>query len=129
MTVPILYALCYHSSIWIVLSLFLIRAVLDCVDGSVARTCDTASEFGSLFDKISDNTFVLAVISVLFYIILVKHGLYSWKTGLTCAVGIFILWNGVLDFHKDQTGTFTNDWYTVLNFVYGAITWYIANQF
>jgi len=103
--------------------------VLDCVDGSVARTCDATSDFGSLFDKISDNIFLLAVISVLFYIILVKHGLYSWKTGLLFAVGTLILWNGVLEFHKDHTGTFTNDWYTVLNCLYGAMAWYIANQF
>jgi len=132
MTVPVLYALLYHSSIGIVITLFLIRAVLDCLDGSVARTCDTTSEFGRLFDKISDNTFLLAVISVLFYIILVKYGLFSWKTGLLVVVGILMLQNRILEFITDQHDSidiFTNNWYTLINFVYGAIAWYIANQF
>lgn len=63
-TVP-LYLLISSNHLWIGLGVFLIGAVLDALDGLVARGSNQVTEFGKIFDPFADKVFFLAALFIL----------------------------------------------------------------
>ncbi len=49
---------------WAVVAAILLRQLLDCLDGEVARRCRKTSSLGALLDSISDGVFYWALISI-----------------------------------------------------------------
>ena len=138
LTIPVVVALLHHSPLWSIVLLFTLRAALDCMDGAVARSCNSTSEWGALFDKISDNIFLMAVIVTLLYCIGVQYSLDSWKTGLIGVLGVIIMTSTLYEAHAVHGGSLTDampitillhDNYTLFNGLSGAFVWWLANRF
>jgi len=49
---------------WAVVAAILLRQLLDCLDGEVARRCRKTSRLGALLDSIADSVFYWALISI-----------------------------------------------------------------
>lgn len=73
LTIPITIGLLNNWSILSIVILILIRQVLDCLDGSVARKCNKQSEFGAKFDSITDNIFFVTIIVSMIYLFYNKN--------------------------------------------------------
>jgi phosphatidylglycerophosphate synthase len=138
LTIPVVLGLLHHNSLWALVALFLLRAALDCMDGAVARSCGSTSEWGALFDKISDNIFLTAVLTALIYCTILKYGIDSWKTAaiaITTAILIIYVTNDAYSVHQGGIEDATpiiillHDNYTLFNGVAGAVVWWLANQF
>ena len=69
--------LLYKSNIIIFIILILIRSILDCLDGSVARICDKQSRFGVMFDILSDTLFNALLLIYIIYYFINKKGKYK----------------------------------------------------
>jgi len=54
----------YFRMFWEVTAAIVLRQVLDCIDGEVARQCNKISKLGALLDTISDIIFYFALISI-----------------------------------------------------------------
>tara|TARA_B100001094_G_scaffold324208_1_gene376436 strand:+ start:9141 stop:9632 length:492 start_codon:yes stop_codon:yes gene_type:complete len=54
---------------------FILHAILDCLDGEVARQCSKTSTFGSYLDSFNDNIFKAIIISYFLKRMTIKHGL------------------------------------------------------
>jgi len=138
LTIPVVLALLRHNPLWSLVLLFTLRAALDCIDGAVARSCKSTSKGGALFDKISDNIFLAAVIVTLVYCANMKHGLTSWKTGLLGVLGSMIVTATLYEAHVVHMGALSDatpithvihDNYTLFNGLSGALVWWLANRF
>lgn len=73
LTIPITYGLLNNWSTLSITTLMLIRQILDCLDGSVARKCNKQSEFGAKFDYITDNIFLTIIIGSMIYLLYNKN--------------------------------------------------------
>lgn len=60
-TYLIAYNLLFEDNINKLLLFTLLRSILDCLDGSVARVCDLKSDLGALLDVLSDTIFIIIV--------------------------------------------------------------------
>ena len=65
--VPILWGL-FYSQFFMVLVLYVIAAVTDCLDGLIARTFDYQTRFGALLDPIADKCLIVSTSIMLWYI-------------------------------------------------------------
>ena len=73
LTIPITYGLLNNWSTLTITTLMLIRQILDCLDGSVARKCNKQSEFGAKFDLITDTIFFVIIIGSMIYLLYNKN--------------------------------------------------------
>lgn len=53
--IPVLIYYMHRKDKYMVLFLMVLRYIFDCLDGLVARKCDLGTEFGKLFDEITDH--------------------------------------------------------------------------
>jgi phosphatidylglycerophosphate synthase len=67
LTIPIFYNFYKNQNMTIYLVLVIIRAILDSMDGAVARKCNTGSKLGALLDIGSDTLCVVSVGSLFLY--------------------------------------------------------------
>ena len=65
--VPILLGL-FYSQFFMVLVLYVIAAVTDCLDGLIARKFDYQTRFGALLDPIADKCLIASTSIMLWYI-------------------------------------------------------------
>lgn len=84
----------YHNNIFLFAICFMGSYFFDCLDGYIARKYDMKSDFGELYDSISDGT----VIILLLYIVYIKHHHKIFKSvpslgGVTPIIifGIFVI--------------------------------------
>jgi phosphatidylserine synthase len=61
MIFPIISNILYDGDVWYLILLFLVRHILDCLDGSVARKCNKVSKFGAYLDLSFDYIFFLSI--------------------------------------------------------------------
>lgn len=54
-------------NVWAIGSLATLRAILDCLDGGVARTCDEGSKFGKYLDAYCDFTYTIVLMCIFAY--------------------------------------------------------------
>ena len=74
MIFPIISNILYDGNVWYLIVLFLIRHILDCLDGSVARKCNKSSKFGAYLDLSFDYIFFLSIYLAIGYKSLqIKH--------------------------------------------------------
>jgi len=121
--IPIVFSLLYHSPLWTVIGLFEGRAVLDCLDGAMARASHTKSKWGAAFDRFGDDTFLTTICITLLYIVGTKYSIYSWKMGILGLIGLTIV-----GFLACDTSVY-HDNYTLFNGLWGYIAWFLANRF
>ena len=65
LTIPIFYNYYNNQSMTIYMTLVIFRAILDSLDGAVARNCNSGSKIGALLDIFSD-TLCISTIGILF---------------------------------------------------------------
>ena len=65
--IPIVINILKNQNIFIFILLLLIRHILDCFDGTVARNCNTKSNVGAYLDIIFDMIFFISLYGVIFY--------------------------------------------------------------
>ena len=69
----ILYSLYHRYSMTTILMLFLIRSVLDILDGSVARMCNKTTVFGYKLDTLSDIVSRMLLLLLIIYVLLIER--------------------------------------------------------
>lgn len=84
--IPILYNLVGGRGIRELLVLVFLRQFLDCLDGSVARKCNTGSIFGAKLDVLLDTLF-----SILTGFFFIQRLLYSPKTKVNIYIKIILI--------------------------------------
>ena len=67
-TFPIIYNILYKGNYFVFVILVFTRYYLDCLDGSLARTCNKTSKLGSILDNVLDNISNVIIITFLWYI-------------------------------------------------------------
>ena len=67
---------------YIIIPLMFIRAFLDCMDGAIARRCETSSDAGKYLDFTADVIFVLSVGGAVIYRVLRKGKRHSHSLSL-----------------------------------------------
>jgi phosphatidylglycerophosphate synthase len=83
MTFPILFALFQQRSLPILLLFVFIRQSFDCLDGAVARSCDTGSKLGAYLDIWSDIVAAaIFLVAVILYLISKKRIEAAWGVGI-----------------------------------------------
>ncbi len=75
--IPILLNLSYKRSLLELLILAFIKQFFDCLDGTVARTCNTGSVFGAKLDILLDTIFGIIISLYAF-----QHIIYKPKTNI-----------------------------------------------
>ena len=72
--IPIIFNIVYNGPTASFMYLFLLRYFLDCLDGSIARRCNSSSSAGALFDIASDTIMVGSLnIIAIYYLISKKN--------------------------------------------------------
>lgn len=61
LTIPIFYNFYNNQSMTIYIILVVMRALLDSLDGAVARKCESGSKIGALLDILSDTICIVAI--------------------------------------------------------------------
>lgn len=88
-TIPIVLNILNNGSAVALVLWFVLKALLDCLDGSVARTCNRSSKLGALLDTLSDGISTIAIAACLAHVI-VKRKLFKMPQ---IAIGIIsVLW-------------------------------------
>lgn len=78
----------YHDNIFLFAICFIGSYFFDCLDGYIARKYNMKSDFGEIFDSISDGT----VIILLLYIVYIKHHSKIFnRPSLLIIFGIFVV--------------------------------------
>ena len=132
--IPLVYGILYKWSFPTFVTLIFLRAVLDCLDGSIARTCKTTSELGALLDRLGDSLASLCVSISLVYLIYLKYGKKSF-----IYIALFMLFvlsnvmyvNYKLDKKEKLTGIYKcfHDNYIVLNVAFGSLLWACIHRY
>ena len=132
--IPLVYSILYKWSFPIFITIIFIRAVLDCLDGSIARTCNTTSDVGALLDRIGDSLASLCATTSLIYLIYLKYGKKSF-----IYIFIFMLFvlsnviyvNYKLENKEKLTGIYkcVHDNYILSNVVFGSLLWLYINKY
>ena len=104
----ILYSVYNKSNASWVIPLFILRVVLDMLDGTVARMCNKETEFGAWLDGTVDNLFY----PIVFIALLFSKG--QGDSLLTLAVLLVL----VLHHTNDRVGEFLHDNTILLPFVF-----------
>ena len=132
--IPLVYGILYKWSFSIFITLIFIRAILDCLDGSIARTCKTTSELGALLDRLGDSLTALCISISLVYLVYLKYGKKS--SIYIILFMLFILYNIVyvnqkLDNKEKLTGIYKwyHDNYILLNVGIGSLIWVFINRY
>jgi hypothetical protein len=76
----------YHDNIFLFVICFIGSYFFDCLDGYIARKYNMKSDFGEIFDSISDGT----VIILLLYIVYIKHH-HKLNPSLLTVFAIFVV--------------------------------------
>ena len=92
----------------LVLCLFMLRVILDMLDGSVARKCDKITKFGGWLDQTMDNIFY----PVIFFTLLYVNG------KLKSILGIILFIIMYLYYHVPFIGDFVHDNSIIIPFVF-----------
>ena len=126
--IPLVYGILYKWSFPTFITLIFVRAVLDCLDGSIARTCKTTSELGALLDRLGDSLALLSIATSLVYLIYLKYGKKSYMYIILFM--LFVLSNVMyvnykLDNKEKLTGIYKcfHDNYIVFNVAFGSLLW------
>ena len=72
--IPLVYSILNRWSFSIFIIIIFVRALLDCLDGAIARACNTTSKLGALLDRIGDSTALISVSLSIVYFMYLKHG-------------------------------------------------------
>lgn len=65
--IPVILYYMHKKDKWMVLFFMVLRFVLDCLDGLVARKCDLGTEFGKNFDLITDHICISTAVCLWLY--------------------------------------------------------------
>lgn len=132
----VVMALLNRWSIGAFIAIFFLHAVIDCMDGSVARACNLKSKLGAFLDMISDVLFFAIAGIVAIYLLAQRHGLTSWKTLVISSliiVTVFVTSFGVDYVHNEDSDSvsFVNlvhDNATLILTGAGAVLWWLVNK-
>lgn len=64
--IPIMYNIYKNGPILPLIAWVALRGILDCLDGALARKCETISPLGAKLDIINDTVALIAVVAVVF---------------------------------------------------------------
>lgn len=84
---PLMYGLYTGWPLWVVLTLSFVRQSLDCLDGTVARTCNTTSRLGAVLDVLEDTLTVGLMGTFIVWLLYGKIPLW-----VTVGIGATLLW-------------------------------------
>lgn len=59
--IPIMYNILMNRSVWELVVLMMVKAVIDCLDGAVARKCDKCTKLGATLDILFDTLSILLI--------------------------------------------------------------------
>lgn len=93
LVLPLIYGIWVQWPLWVLLGLAFIRQSLDCLDGSVARSCGTTSRLGAILDVLEDTLTVALMSAFIVWVMWEKQPrIPVW---LTVAVAVGLLWTFV----------------------------------
>lgn len=118
-TFPIIYNLCTYDRFVTLIVLAFTKAVLDCLDGAVARACKSTSKIGKYLDIICDSTSNI-LIGIAIWIMLKSTPVWWLGTGLIAA-NVYNLFNSFYAFEQQVFDTFflfVHDNTVILNIVW-----------
>ena len=67
MIIPVIYSILFESPLWWLMGLMVFRQIIDTLDGSIARKCQTGSHYGFFLDVTGDLIYHYTIILVLLY--------------------------------------------------------------
>jgi phosphatidylglycerophosphate synthase len=136
-TIPLVVAaLLNRWSIGAFVAIFALHAFIDCMDGSVARTCSLKSKMGALLDTVSDVLFMVIAGIVAIYMLIQRHGLGSWKTiaiGTLIAMTVLVASVGIDYVHNEDSESISfvnlvHDNTTLIVTGAGAVVWWLIHE-
>ena len=90
--IPILGNLAYRRGLYELLILAFIKQFFDCLDGTVARTCNTGSVLGAKLDILLDTIFGIIISIYVFQHIIYKPGINIYTKYFVAAISITIIY-------------------------------------
>ena len=84
------YVLFSKGNPYIFVGLIALRAFIDCLDGAVARGCDSTSDFGAKFDIMSDFVFAVAICLAIIYRFL-RCQKYTFFNSSMCVAAVIVI--------------------------------------
>ena len=98
-TIPLFYNYYNNDSMIIYLILVLLRALFDCLDGAIARKCNSGSKIGAFLDILSDTLCVLSIGSLFLYRLyqIKDDNKYNKYILITCGFVIFYFIQSTID--------------------------------
>ena len=90
MSIPIVLALHYRCGLLVILFLSIVRQLLDCLDGTVARQCNNMTALGKKLDAGGDAVFLTLIILYILYKIVDAHKSNVFITGIIAISVVFI---------------------------------------
>lgn len=99
LTIPIFYNYYNSQSMTIYMTLVILRAIFDSLDGAVARKCNSGSKIGALLDIFSDTLCVLSIGSLFLYRLyqIKDDNKYNKYILITCGFVIFYFIQSTID--------------------------------
>jgi len=82
--IPMAMNMYYHDSVYMFAFYTILKYVLDCLDGSVARKCNLTSNLGAILDVLADTITVYLFACVFLNKLFEKMNVYTYNTGLIC---------------------------------------------
>lgn len=67
MIFPVIYIIIFDKPLWTLIGAMVLRQIIDCLDGSIARNCNSKSEYGFFLDITSDLLYHYTLIIALVY--------------------------------------------------------------
>ena len=110
---PIVYNIIYDKSLLQLMFLMITRQLLDLLDGSIARSCNTSSDFGAYLDITLDviYNYTICIIVIGKLITSKKSELFYIKIALILTILACVIYGSVqlMKDRKVKFGTFAND--------------------
>ena len=92
-----LYGL-YKENFLVFILFSIIRYIFDCIDGEMARKYNMISEFGDIYEHISDNIYLGLIIIILYMKCKSKNYLFLTLVLLAICVGFILNWSCESDY-------------------------------
>ncbi len=92
LTIPMYNNLINNGSIGVFVLIGLVKSILDCLDGSIARTCNLRSNIGALLDIGIDTITLNILLSVVMYKLYLKKDVYNYNIYLIIICGLMMVY-------------------------------------
>jgi len=132
--IPIVCSIIYKWHFSTFLLLIIVRAFLDCLDGSVARSCDKKTTLGAYLDSVGDSIALFAFLCAFLYVYIkdkgvhTAHNIYVYCIFAVALFSIVYLNNKVhnkIGFNAIEKVLHDN--YTLFNIGLATVAWFFIN--